>query len=327
MQSPLSQASSMLPPLPARSNVLFRNCSVVSLSASTDETIKMNQCMGVYIENSLVSGSQGNAIDYVAVQFGHLLRSEVRNSDYCVYFKVGCDGGDGVLLACRRGAGVVWARGAGQRQGWCSEWGKGGSGVVQAGVQERGGGACRLRQGRCRERCRRRGAGQRQGWCGEWGWGAAGGVQGRHRGDAGAENGQGALQRRCRGDTEQVKCRDGACSRVDEESCQASTFKVHTTALSTARFSWTPLQTLFRCCNRVAAHTTWLIPTTSTTVTAPASGLAKGQACNTWFPPSSITRHMISRSVSVMACRDAPSFTTKHMISRSVPCAIIHGLI
>lgn len=72
--------------------MLFRNCSVVSLSASTDETIKMNQCMGVYIEDSLVSGSQGNAIDYVAVQYGHVLGSEIRGSDYCVYFKVRCQG-------------------------------------------------------------------------------------------------------------------------------------------------------------------------------------------------------------------------------------------
>jgi len=77
--------------------------------------------MGIYVENSVVSGCQeaaladsdlmagdqwwyqmhafdfiapqirgcqDNAIDYVAVQYGHILNSDISNSDYCIYFKV-----------------------------------------------------------------------------------------------------------------------------------------------------------------------------------------------------------------------------------------------
>ena len=124
--------------------------------------------------------------------------------------------GDGALLACGGGVGAVQREvqgrgrgdavsGAREVQGWCKGkiWGRG-RGNAENGEREA--------QAWCRQGCRSeagspadcgrvdagRGGGQRQGWCRETGWGAAAGAQGRHRGDAGAEIGEGPVQRRCR---------------------------------------------------------------------------------------------------------------------------------
>ena len=55
----------------------------------------MNQCDHVYLEECDISGAVDNAIDYVAVQYGHALRNRIHNSrDWAMYVK----GGSAYLL-------------------------------------------------------------------------------------------------------------------------------------------------------------------------------------------------------------------------------------
>ncbi|MBI4908639.1 MAG: S-layer homology domain-containing protein [Acidobacteria bacterium] len=57
---------------------------------SPQEALKINQSQYVYIEDSDVSGGYDNAIDMVAVQYGHVLRNKVhRGVDWCLYLKGG----------------------------------------------------------------------------------------------------------------------------------------------------------------------------------------------------------------------------------------------
>ncbi|MDZ4671179.1 MAG: right-handed parallel beta-helix repeat-containing protein [Phototrophicales bacterium] len=57
---------------------------------NTRETLKVNQSQYVYIENSDISGAGDNAIDFVAVQYGHILNNRVHNAgDWCAYVKGG----------------------------------------------------------------------------------------------------------------------------------------------------------------------------------------------------------------------------------------------
>lgn len=57
---------------------------------SAHETIKINQSSHIYIEDSTIKGAGDNAIDFVAVQYGHIINSRVSNaSDWCVYVKGG----------------------------------------------------------------------------------------------------------------------------------------------------------------------------------------------------------------------------------------------
>ncbi len=54
------------------------------------ETLKVNQTQHVYIEESDISGADDNAIDFVAVQYGHVLNSKIYNAgDWCMYAKGG----------------------------------------------------------------------------------------------------------------------------------------------------------------------------------------------------------------------------------------------
>ena len=54
------------------------------------EAIKVNQSQHVYIEDSDVSGAGDNAIDFVAVQYGHIVDSEIHDAgDWCAYAKGG----------------------------------------------------------------------------------------------------------------------------------------------------------------------------------------------------------------------------------------------
>ena len=54
------------------------------------ETVKLNQSRHVYIEDSEFSGAGDNALDAVAVQYGHILRSKIHNArDWCAYLKGG----------------------------------------------------------------------------------------------------------------------------------------------------------------------------------------------------------------------------------------------
>jgi hypothetical protein len=54
------------------------------------ETIKINQSQYVYIEHSDISNAYENAIDMVAVQYGHIIGSRLHDADdWCVYLKGG----------------------------------------------------------------------------------------------------------------------------------------------------------------------------------------------------------------------------------------------
>ena len=54
------------------------------------EAIKVNQSQHVYVEDSDVSGAGDNAIDFVAVQYGHIIDSRIHDAgDWCAYAKGG----------------------------------------------------------------------------------------------------------------------------------------------------------------------------------------------------------------------------------------------
>lgn len=70
-------------------NILLRNCTIRGY-AFAHETLKVNQCQYIYIEGCDISGAEDNAIDFVAVQYGHILRSAVHNAgDWAMYVKGG----------------------------------------------------------------------------------------------------------------------------------------------------------------------------------------------------------------------------------------------
>ncbi len=76
------------------SNILIRNSDfdgdATAGGARARETIKVNQSDHVYIEDSTVSGAEDNAIDFVAVQYGHLLGNRISDAnDWCAYVKGG----------------------------------------------------------------------------------------------------------------------------------------------------------------------------------------------------------------------------------------------
>lgn len=54
------------------------------------ETIKVNQSTHIYIEDSNISGADDNAIDFVAVQNGHIIGNRIHEAqDWCGYVKGG----------------------------------------------------------------------------------------------------------------------------------------------------------------------------------------------------------------------------------------------
>jgi hypothetical protein len=71
-------------------NVLMRNMVLSGGNRIAHETIKINQSQNIYIEDSEISGAEDNAIDFVAVQGGHIVRNKVSNAqDWCMYTKGG----------------------------------------------------------------------------------------------------------------------------------------------------------------------------------------------------------------------------------------------
>jgi hypothetical protein len=84
-------------PDPAGDALHFELCNHVLLhqvllnsNGAAQETLKANQCSFVYVEKCDISGSYGTALDFVAVQYGHILGSRVHNAgDWCMYLKGG----------------------------------------------------------------------------------------------------------------------------------------------------------------------------------------------------------------------------------------------
>ena len=58
--------------------------------AGAHETVKVNQSQHIYIEGADIHGADDNAIDFVAVQHGHVIDSEIHDAaDWCMYTKGG----------------------------------------------------------------------------------------------------------------------------------------------------------------------------------------------------------------------------------------------
>lgn len=71
-------------------HLLIRQSGFWSADRQAHETIKINQSQYVYIEDSDIGGSEENAIDFVAVQYGHILNNRIHDADdWCIYLKGG----------------------------------------------------------------------------------------------------------------------------------------------------------------------------------------------------------------------------------------------
>lgn len=79
----------------ACTHVLLRDCTIRGLGtiATYDvpqETLKANQCRFMYVERCDISGAWDNAVDFVAVQGGHVVASRIhRAGDWAMYAKGG----------------------------------------------------------------------------------------------------------------------------------------------------------------------------------------------------------------------------------------------
>ena len=71
------------------SHVLIRD-SEMSGGGAAHETIKANQSQYLFVEDSDIHGAYENAIDFVAVQYGHVTGSRIHDAgDWCMYAKGG----------------------------------------------------------------------------------------------------------------------------------------------------------------------------------------------------------------------------------------------
>lgn len=70
--------------------LLLRGVTMDGGARQAHETLKVNQSQHVYIEQSDIFGSYENAIDFVAVQYGHILNNRIHAADdWCIYLKGG----------------------------------------------------------------------------------------------------------------------------------------------------------------------------------------------------------------------------------------------
>jgi len=76
-------------------HVLVREVSLRGLGdihayASPQETLKANQCRNIFVEKCDISGAFDNAVDFVGVQYGHVLGNRIhRAGDWAIYAKGG----------------------------------------------------------------------------------------------------------------------------------------------------------------------------------------------------------------------------------------------
>ena len=81
--------------LEACSHMLVRNCQVrgtgdINRYESPQEAFKANQSQYIYVEGSDISGAYDNAVDFVAVQYGHFISNRIHRAvDWCMYLKGG----------------------------------------------------------------------------------------------------------------------------------------------------------------------------------------------------------------------------------------------
>lgn len=70
-------------------HLLIRNV-IMNGFGDAHEVIKVNQSQYIFIESSDLGGTYENAIDFVAVQYGHILRNHLHDADdWCAYVKGG----------------------------------------------------------------------------------------------------------------------------------------------------------------------------------------------------------------------------------------------
>ncbi len=70
--------------------VLLRNMELSGGARVARETVKVNQSDHIYIEDSDIHGAEDNNIDFVAVQYGHVLGNKIHDAgDWCAYAKGG----------------------------------------------------------------------------------------------------------------------------------------------------------------------------------------------------------------------------------------------
>ena len=70
--------------------LLVRDSVLSGGARVAQETIKINQSQNIYLEGNDISGAWDNAIDYVGVQYGHVLGNRIHNAgDWCQYAKGG----------------------------------------------------------------------------------------------------------------------------------------------------------------------------------------------------------------------------------------------
>jgi Right handed beta helix region len=70
--------------------LLLKNMILDGGNQLAQETLKINQSQNIFIEDSEIFGAHDNAVDFVAVQYGHILRTKIHNAnDWCVYTKGG----------------------------------------------------------------------------------------------------------------------------------------------------------------------------------------------------------------------------------------------
>lgn len=76
-----------------RCNYVLLRGSIFNGGSMTDgahETIKVNQSQYIYIENNQIAFADDNAIDFVGVQYGHIVGNRIHSAqDWCVYVKGG----------------------------------------------------------------------------------------------------------------------------------------------------------------------------------------------------------------------------------------------
>jgi hypothetical protein len=71
------------------SHILLRDCKISGRNLA-HEGLKVNQSQHMYVERCDISGAGDNAVDFVAVQFGHIIHSRVYDAgDWVMYVKGG----------------------------------------------------------------------------------------------------------------------------------------------------------------------------------------------------------------------------------------------
>lgn len=71
-------------------HLLLRNCSLVANLTTTQECLKLNQSQYVYVEDCNIQNAWDNAVDAVAVQYGHFIGNKIHHSgDWTMYLKGG----------------------------------------------------------------------------------------------------------------------------------------------------------------------------------------------------------------------------------------------